>query len=544
MKMKDRNAQLKSALGAIPPKERIVEANSIPVEDTVNRQGYSAYSLEDELRLLAMLNTIKLEPQYYRSESETMQELRDLIERLGLKDPYFVAQAIVYSRCMRDGMRSINHLAAALLAPFISGKEFAKRFYGPFNKKAQQGGCIFRPDDMSEIKDVFSALNNSVLTNSMKKGFAKAIESLDTYQLSKYKKSIIDISNLVHPKSTNSSATITINGEEMKVLDALMKGITVSADTWEVANSEAGQIVAKAVKEGKLDKEEAEKVLTEAKNDNWEALLKEGKLGILAALRNIRNMVKSPREEVISSLCKLLSNGELIKKGMIQPYQMDIAYEILTEEFNANINANRVKEALRRGYELAIPNLKEALPGKTLIMIDCSASMHTVCRNGKNPMRHTACEKAGLLAATIAKATNADVIRFGSRAEYFNYTSHLFSSVFDLGKVISNTNMGGTDIAGAFNCATRAGKKYDRIILLSDDEANCGCTRNAYQNYIRKVCSPYIYAIDLAAYGTIPVKNSDKVQYYFGYGYKLFDDIASNEFNPNAHIDKVRKVVI
>lgn len=544
MKMKDRNAQLKSALGAIPPKERIVEANSIPVEDTVNRQGYSAYSLEDELRLLAMLNTIKLEPQYYRSESETMQELRDLIERLGLKDPYFVAQAIVYSRCMRDGMRSINHLAAALLAPFISGKEFAKRFYGPFNKKAQQGGCIFRPDDMSEIKDVFSALNNSVLTNSMKKGFAKAIESLDTYQLSKYKKSIIDISNLVHPKSTNSSATVTINGEEMKVLDALMRGITVSADTWEVANSEAGQIVAKAVKEGKLDKEEAEKVLTEAKNDNWEALLKEGKLGILAALRNIRNMVKSPREEVINSLCKLLSNGELIKKGMIQPYQMDIAYEILTEEFNANVNANRVKEALRRGYELAIPNLKEALPGKTLIMIDCSGSMHVRCYNGKNPMRHTACEKAGLLAATIAKATNADVIRFGSRAEYFDYTSHLFSSVFDLGKVISNTNMGGTDIAGAFNCATRAGKKYDRIILLSDNEANCGCTRNAYQNYIRKVCSPYIYAIDLAAYGTVPVKNSDKVQYYFGYGYKLFDDIASNEFNPNAHIDKVRKVVI
>jgi hypothetical protein len=206
------------------------------------------------------------------------------------------------------------------------------------------------------------------------------------------------------------------------------------------------------------------------------------------------------------------------------------------------MNANRVKEALLKGYELAIPNLKEALPGKTLIMIDCSGSMHMGCHNGKTSMRHSACEKAGLLAATIAKATNADVIRFGSRAEYCNYDSNL--SVFQLGKQLSNTNMGGTSIAEAFNCATRAGKKYDRIILLSDNEANYGCTRNAYQNYIRKVCSPYIYAIDLAAYGTIPVKNSDKVQYYFGYGYKLFDDIASLEFNPNAHIDKVRKVVI
>ena len=58
----------------------------------------NAYSVADELRLLAMLNTLKVEPQFYRSENDTMKELRDLIERVGLKDPYFVAQAIVWSR--------------------------------------------------------------------------------------------------------------------------------------------------------------------------------------------------------------------------------------------------------------------------------------------------------------------------------------------------------------------------------------------------------------------------------------------------------------
>ena len=123
MKMKERNAQLKSALGAMAPVERFMEANAIPTPDTTNIQGHEAYSLDDELRLLAMLNTIKLEPQFYRDENQTMIELRDLIERIGLKDPYFVCQAIKYSRCMRDGMRSINHLAAALVAPFITGKE-------------------------------------------------------------------------------------------------------------------------------------------------------------------------------------------------------------------------------------------------------------------------------------------------------------------------------------------------------------------------------------------------------------------------------------
>jgi hypothetical protein len=179
VKMRDRNSQLRSAFGAMAPVERIIEANSIPVENTVNRQGHAAYGIDDELRLIAMLNTLKLEPQYYRSENQTMRELRDLIERIGLKDPYFVCQAIKYSRCMRDGMRSINHLAAALVAPFISGKDYAKRFYGPYNKKTKEGGCIFRPDDMSEIKDVYAALNTTTLSNAMKKGFAKAIETLD-----------------------------------------------------------------------------------------------------------------------------------------------------------------------------------------------------------------------------------------------------------------------------------------------------------------------------------------------------------------------------
>ena len=541
-KMKDRNAQLQAAIGAIAPVERIIESNSIPKEDAQNRQGHAAYSIDDELRLISMLNVLKLEPQYYRSENETMRELRDLIERIGLRDPYFVCQAIKYSRCMRDGMRSINHLAAALVAPFIAGKDYAKRFYSLYNKKTKEGGCIFRPDDMSEIKDVYDALTNSTLSNAMKKGFASAIESLDNYQLAKYKKSIIDISNLVHPKSRLSNAIITIDGKEMRTLDALMQGITVSADTWEVANSEAGQIVAKAVKEGKLDKTEAEKVLTEAKNDNWEALLTEGKLGILAALRNIRNMMKDPRPEVVEKLCKLLSNPEAIKKGMIMPYQMDIAYEIINEKFRNNQYSFDVKHALEKGLELAIPNLQHALPGKTLIMLDCSGSMHMSCTQNGKSMRASASSKAGLLAAIVAKATGADVIRFGDNAKYANYDRN--KNVFDLGKQLAHDNMGCTNIASAFELARRNRKAYDRIILLSDNEANRGCTPRAYGEYIRNVCSPYIYAVDLAAYGTMPVKNDGKVQYYFGYGYKLFDDIAASEFNPMAHIEAVRKVVI
>lgn len=550
VKMKERNGQLKSSLGAMAPKERVVASASIPTENAKNRQGYAAYSLDDELRLLSMLNTLKLEPQFYRSENQTMRELRDLIERLALKDPYFVAQAIVYSRCVGEGMRSINHLAAALLAPFIAGEEYAKRFYGLWNKKEQRGGCIYRVDDMSEIKDVYAALNKSTLSNSMKKGFAKVLESIDTYQMAKYKGTVIDIANLVHPKSALSEAMITTsNGEKVKTLDALMKGLSVSADTWEVAQSEAGQEVAKAVKEGKLSAEKAKEVLAEAKNDNWEALLMEGKLGILAALRNIRNMLKSPRPNVIKALCALVSNAELIRAGKIMPYQIDYAYEVVKAEFGYTAEGRTVMQALLKGYEYAVPNLKLALPGRTCVMVDCSGSMHAgVSYNGQRTnIQTTASEKAGLIAATIAKATNADVVRFGSSADFYSYDPN--TPVFTLGRQIGQANMGGTSIPAAFDLIRRSKRAYDRIILLSDNECNTRSywsgdwVSGAYKNYVHDVANPYVYAVDLAAYGTAPVAGN-KVNYYFGYGFAMFEDIASKEFNPAQHIEKVRKIVI
>lgn len=555
-KMKERNGQLKQALGQMAPKERVVEALNVPEYDTTNIQGFGAYGLSDELRLISMLNTLKLEPQFYRSENETMKELRDLIERIGSKDPYFVAQCIVYSRCMGEGMRSINHLAAALLSPFISGQEYAKRFYGLFNKKEQRGGCIFRPDDMQEIKDVFDCLNNATLSNAMKKGFASVLQLLDTYQLCKYKSTVIDIANLVHPNPELSAATVVIDGKKMKTLDALMKGINISADTWEVAQSDAGQEVAKAVREGKLSKEEAKVVLAEAKDDNWEALLTEGKLGILAALRNLRNMLTNSRSTVIEKVCGLVSNPALIRKGKIMPYQIDLAAQAIQDEFGTGGNAGKVIAALEKGYIEAIPNLKEALPGKTLVIVDCSGSMSTACTNVKTGkfIKSTAARKAGLIAATIAQATGADVLQFGSCAEWFtgNFKA---SGVFDLGSRIGSTNMRGTDLGCAFEKIRKEKKVYDRIIILSDNECNGFTQRGksywgstspaeAYKQYIHDVCSPYVYEVDLAAYGTKPLKNDGKVNYYYGYGYAMFDDIASKEFNPEMHIEKIRKVVI
>ena len=554
MKMKERNAQLKSALGAMATKERVQEVASIPQEDTKNIQGFAAYSLKDEFRLITMLNTLKLQNQFYRDENTQMKELRDLVERIGMKNPYFLAQAIVYSRCMGEGMRTVNQLAATLAAPFIAGTPWAKAFYGLFDKRKKQGGVIFRVDDMSAIKDAYVALNNSPLSNAMKKGFANALINLDTYALAKYKDTVIDIANLVHPNSSLSNATVVVDGKEMKTLDALMKGITVSADTWEVAQSEAGQEVAKAVKEGKLTKEEAAVVLAEAKADNWESMLAEGTLGVMAALRNIRNIMKNPRKEMIDNWCNLIKDEKKVRQALILPIYFDLAYEVVAQEFADIDYAPQVQQALQDGYVNSIPNLSSKLEGNTCVIVDCSGSMggYSVSIGKVKPQYNyswraanrtsTCAYKAGLIAATIAKATGADIIKFGGDASYFSYNKN--KNVFALAKEIGTHDFGWTNAGAAFNLMTRLGKGYDRIIFISDNEMNSfRPTSDEYKRYVHDVCSPYIYCVDLAGYGTTPLK-SDKISYHYGYGAELYDAIANQEFKAGEHIEKIRKVVI
>ena len=563
--MSKTNSKLASVIGTKQPKPNLVNARNIPTPDTTNQQGYAAYSQDKWLTLLTMLNTLKFEPQYYRSQTQTLKELQTLIDNCAKEDLYLTCQCIVYSRCLGEGMRTISHASSVFIAPYISGQEYSKRFYGLWNKKEQKGGVIFRPDDMSEILQGYVALNGQVqqtvttvngvpvsndvktsgpkLSNAMKKGFKSALESLDTYSLLKYKSNLIDLINLVHPSPKLSKATVEYNGEKVSTIDAIMKGYNVSANTWEVNQGEAGQIVAKAVKEGKLTDKEAKETLTQAKSDNWKELLDTNKLGILAALRNLRNvLLNNPESSTITKLCDLVSNPTLIREGKIMPYQLDLANEIMIAEFNSPY-ARQISMALAKGYELAIPNLSALIPGQNVIFLDQSGSMgYEIKLPGQKHSSRTSCiSKAALIAATIAKATNADIICFGSRAEYVQYNPN--QDVFTLARKLSTADMGGTNLATAWNLAQASGRKYTRTFILSDNECNRGNTYSSYMSYVKNVGHPYVYSVDLAGYGTNCIAG-EKVRYYYGYGFSMFDDIAKSEFDASYHLDQVRKIVI
>lgn len=539
---KFRNANLRKTLADKQPQTKLVAAKAVPKPNTVNRSGHAAYAIDKWLRLVTMLNTLKLENQFYRSENETMKELKTVLTACAKEDPYLTAQAIVYSRCVGEGMRSINHLAASYLAPHITGQEWSKRFYSLWDKKAKKGGTIFRPDDMAEILAAFSSMNKVKATNAMKKGFADAIERLDAYSILKYKPALIDVINLVHPDPKRSKAFVNFNDEKVTAIDAVIRGYAVSADTWEAAQSDAGQEVAKAVKAGKITKSEAEVILTEAKAENWNDLLTEGKLGALAALRNIRSILKvTNSEKTLRMLELLLSDGDVIRKAKIMPYQIDLANEVIKAEFRT-MEGRQISQALLKGYEAAVPNLAEILPGRNLVIIDISGSMTTnvVDPNRKTNYVSSCMDKAALIGATIAKATNADVIVFGGHAEWRNY--NINADVFSIANQFKG-NLGSTNLGSAWQLAAQSGKAYDRVFILSDNECNRGNTYASYTNYVSKVGAPYVYSVDMASYGTTQIVG-DKVRYYYGYGFSMFDDIANIEFNPAQHMDKIRKIVI
>ena len=526
------NSELKKAL------KRLKDIPSIN-PDTTNVCGHPAYSLSDELRLLSMLNTLKMENQYYKLPIEQVEELQQLISRL---NPYFVAQAIVYSRCLGEGMRTVNHIAAALLIPYLRGHKWAKGLFNKWDKKAGRGGCIFRLDDMIEIKTAYNALGiGGVLANCMKKGFRTVLEESDSYQLLKYKKAVIDISNLVHPRASHCVAKVDVKGVTYDTISAIMRGLNVSADTWEAANSEAGQLVAKAKRDGSISEEEAKELLDAAKATNWNELLNNKKLGILAALRNIRNILAVCED--VTALCNLLSDEGQIIKGKIMPYQIDLAYETVLRECEDSPNKSKVLNSLSLGYESSVPNLAEICTGRNLVILDCSGSMIWGMRDARTGRSLGSCiDKASLIASTIVQATNADCIQFGSHAVYAEAPNG--RNLFEYSQYLRRADMGGTDLSTAFNLITESDKEYDRIFILSDNECNRGYQTLAYANYVRRVCSPYIYSIDLAAYGTKPLPNTEKCFYYYGYGYAMFQDIATNEFNPAQHLDKVKSIVI
>lgn len=317
---------------------------------------------------------------YYESSDEEVNRILSLLEKI---DPLFACKAAIYAR-ENGNMRSISHLLGAALAKYISGQEYAKRFYNRL---------IVRADDMSEIVSAYANLNGMSLKdikkipNSIKKGFKEALERLDAYQLDKYKMknrevSLIDLIRLFHPKGNQKNAEAfkrLVNGESLEGL--------YETKIFEKEMTKAGQLTKGATEDEKK----------EAKHEAIAEILGNVKgMPIMNLIRNLRNIILYAPDKV-EDACEQLRIKDKILNSRLLPFRFATAYaeiekmswnkpntdtaiafesdkaegELTKAQFNSLKRS--LLDALEDAIQYSVENIPE-LEGNVAILVDHSGS--------------------------------------------------------------------------------------------------------------------------------------------------------------------------
>lgn len=515
--------------------------------ETINHMGAKAYKYDEKYELVSTLLTTFVEDSYYRSSNDTVKRLVELMSKT--KDIEFMAKAIIYARTIFH-MRSVSHVMGAEISAYLSGKTYAKNFYE---------NLVVRPDDMLETVAVYFNKGGKTLPNAMKKGFANAFDKFDGYQLAKYRGEnkmvkLIDLVNLVHPTPTQKNE---------KALTELVAGTLRNKDTWESKLTSAGQNAKGATAKA------------EAKKASWEELILAKRLGYMATLRNLRNILESNVSvAAFESVLTYLSNDKAVQNSKQFPFRFLSAYaEIEKLKITGNSNklvfekdgktdskrVERVLEAIEKAINVSVKNLP-LLEGETVILSDNSGSMGGDA-GGSSAVsamsKVNTAAIANLFAALYwSRCDNTLVGLFGDRLVMptMDRTKGLFANYKTVSKA-GKTCGPGTE-AGIFHMFERLIKekrKVARIVIFSDMQIGTGCSwydtkgrrgddfNKLYESY-RKNINPdvKVYSVNLKGYGTTVFKGN--VFKIAGWSEKIFNIMEMLEQDPNALISEINRI--
>ena len=285
------------------------DENSVSNPDTINHMGEDSFTLSDKESLVSRVMTTFLssEGSYYEKGDSEMTEIISLMDKV---DPEFIAKLAIYAR-NEGNLRSVSHLLAGRLAKYLSGEEWAKRFYDRI---------VVRPDDMSEILACYAYLNGmdsgniSKIPNAIKRGFKSALERFDAYQIDKYRMerrdiSLVDLVNLFHPRGDEKNA---------EAYRRLMKGECLAGlyetKILEKEMSSAGQTAATEEEKRKAKHDAIASVV-----DNVSGM------PVMNLIRNLRNIILYAPDKV-DEVCGQLHNVRKIENSRLLPFRFASAY--------------------------------------------------------------------------------------------------------------------------------------------------------------------------------------------------------------------------
>lgn len=457
--------------------------NSSQTNKTTNRSGHPAYKMPDKQKLITqVLTSFFDEKKFYGDNSDEMQET---IKRVIAKDPQFVANLAVFAR-REFNMRSVSHVLVAHLAHEIAGK--------PYTRKVVQA-VTMRGDDVTEIMSCYLSMFGKPIPNALKKGIADAMQGFDAYTLAKYKGDgkavkMRDLLCLCRPTPKDK--------QQSDMWKQLLEGTLQTPYTWETQLSANGNNA-----------------------ETWEALIDSGKVGYMAMLRNLRNILTANPSN-IEKVFDRLQDPEAVKRSKQLPFRFLAAYKEV-----AAMGGSRVLDVLENAVDAAIENVPR-LEGTTVIAVDVSGSMGD-----------TISSKSSVRCCEIAMVLGLIANRICDNSHFF-----LFNSTIDRCPIPSRAGIlhtaltfrcgGATYMDLPFRRMIAEGIKADRVIILSDNECNSsGWGRRPVQaiaDEYRKARGHdiWVHAIDLQGYGTQQFYGK-KTNIIAGWSEKVFDFIKLAE---------------
>lgn len=377
---------------------------------TVNAAGTPVRSISHEKQLTRLvLANMLFEDQFYVDGKTSANAIADLVAKVSAD---FVSHLAIAAR----SNYKLRHV------PLLLTRELAR-------KRALTAdtlnAVIQRPDEMGEFLAHYWKDGKTPLANQVKKGLALALGKFNEYQLAKWDKNsaavrIRDVLFLTHAKPKDAA--------QAELFRKLAEDKLETPDTWETELSAGAD-----------------------KAETFTRLMNEKKLGALAFLRNLRNMVQSGVDTGL-----IRSYARKVDVSRVLPFRY-VAAACVVPQFE-----DMLEEMMLRSLES-----HEKIPGKTVLLIDVSGSMFGCKVSAKSDLdRFDAAAALAMLAREVCE-----------EVEIFSFSNNAVRVAprrgFALREAIfSSQRHGGTNLDYSLAQIAAGVKGADRVIVFTDEQSH------------------------------------------------------------------------
>lgn len=485
---------------------------------TTNYEGATAYKITPALELYSSVVTFSLSNTFYEKDEDRIKRLRGLIAQ---NNPEFVAQLAIYAR-EKMYLRSIPLVLAVELAKTHKGDDLVSRLVGRIVKRA---------DEITELLAYYQAANDrkgikklGKLSKQLQKGLATSFNKFDEYQFAKYNRDteikLRDALFLVHPKAKDET--------QQALFDKIVNDTLQVPYTWETELSKLGQ---------SAFANETEK--QKAFRNKWEELIDSQKLGYMALLRNLRNILTTDvSKEYIKKVAQRLSNPKEVENSKQLPFRFLSAFKELEKISSTHVQL--LLEALEEAIKISVRNIK-GFDENTSVLIACDVSGSM--QFSISPKSSVLGYDIGLVLGMLLQSRSESVVSglFGDSWKIINLPkNNILSNVQALRKREGEVGYSTNGYLIIKDILKRK-QKIDKVMIFTDcqlwNSNNSKENISTYWKTYKKEIAPNakLYLFDLQGYGKTPLQlKENHVSLVAGWSDKVFEVMEAIENGETA----------